>query len=426
MAGRPGGAWKRDDGAVTLDHPDAGREALARLAEFERASASEGERQAARLLADIFAQLGLEPRLEGEPAIGGFWQSNGLAIGAAALAGAVAGRSGAMRRTAAGVFAAAAAGLVADDVDSGPQLLRRALPQRETTNVVAWAGDREAVETIVLVAHHDAGHTGLLFHPGLLRQIARRFPDWYEGQQTSAQTGRLLVAGPALVALGCLLGARPLRRLGVFWSGVTAALLADVARPRVVCGANDNLSAVAALVALAERFRERPVAGVRVLLVSTGSEEGFMEGMRGFVRRHRGELDPARTRVLALECLGSPRLALLEGEGMLKMRDYDERLRGEVQAAADRAGVGLWRGLRLGAGGTDALPALRAGYRAACLAACTELKTPSNYHWPSDVPENLDWSTIDAAVEVLESFVRGIGGQPGGASSEESSASAAR
>ena len=63
-------------------------------------------------------------------------------------------------------------------------------------------------------------------------------------------------------------------------------------------------------------------------------------------------------------------------------------------------------GLRLGAGGTDALPALRAGYRAACVAACTDLKTPSNYHWPTDVPQHLSWQTIGQAVALVTALLR--------------------
>ena len=134
-----------------------------------------------------------------------------------------------------------------------------------------------------------------------------------------------------------------------------------------------------------------------------------MEGMRGFVRRHRRRLDPALTRVVALECVGSPHLILIEGEGMLRIRDYDARLRDELQAAADEVGVPLWRGLRLGAGGTDALPALRSGYRSACIAACTDLKTPANYHWRTDVPENLCWPTIDQAALVVTRLIRRVG-----------------
>jgi hypothetical protein len=381
------------------------RRDLERLATIVRGSASEGEARAAQLLSDMLRERGLDPILEQEAAVGGYWQSTALAAGAAVLAGALGARS----RRAGALLAAGAAALMADDVDNGAHLLRRALPQRATTNVLAWAGDQDAGETVVLVAHHDAAHTGLLFHPGLVPLVNRIAPRWYAKQTTSTHTGRLLVLGPALVALANALALPGLRRFATGWSAATAALLADVARSPVVAGANDNLSAVAVLLAVAEQLARRPVAGVRLLLLSTGSEESFMEGMRGFMRRHRTELDPARTRFIAFECVGSPHLILIEGEGMLRMRDYDASLRAELQAAADEVGVALWRGLRLGAGGTDALPALRGGYRAACIAACTDLKVPANYHWKTDVPENLCWQTIEQAALLAASLVRRVG-----------------
>ncbi|MCW3029883.1 MAG: hypothetical protein JWM66_16, partial [Solirubrobacterales bacterium] len=412
-AGRPRRAPRAGDRSGILSPVTiaaATREDVERLAAIERGSASEGEARAARLLAEMLRARGLEPELERERASGRFWRSTAIA----AAAGVAAGLLG--RRTRAGgtALAALAALLMADDVDNGGHLLRRLLPRGETTNVLAWSGDLDARETVVLVAHHDAAHTGLLFHPGLVPLVNRIAPTWYAKQTTSTQTGQLLVAGPALAALGSALGMSRLRRLGIVWSAATTALLADVARSPVIPGANDNLSAVATLLTVAERLRDRSVGGVRVLLLSTGSEESFMEGMRGFVARHRAELDPTNTRVIAFECVGSPHLMLLEGEGMLRMRDYDASLRDELQAAADEADVALWRGLRLGAGGTDALPALKAGYRAACIAACTELKVPANYHWPTDVPENLCWETIDQAATVTETLVRRLSQAPVG------------
>ena len=233
--------------------------------------------------------------------------------------------------------------MIADDVDNGAHLLRRVLPQRRTTNVLAWAGDPSARETVVLVAHHDAAHTGLLFHPGLVPLVNRLAPGWYAKQTTSTQTGRLLVLrGPRWWRWPSVPGLRSLRLFGTLWSAATAAMLADVARSPVVPGANDNLSAVAVLLAVAEQLAERPVAGVRVLLLSTGSEESFMEGMRGFIRRHRSEFDPASTRFLTLECVGSPHLMLMEGEGMLRMRDHDASLREELQASADGGSGAFW------------------------------------------------------------------------------------
>ena len=144
---------------------------------------------------------------------------------------------------------------------------------------------------------------------------------------------------------------------------------------------------------------------MRVLLVSTGSEESFMEGMRGWVRRHGPGLDRGRTSVVVLETLGSPELILLEGEGMIWMTDYDDGVRDLIAASAQRAGVALRRGLRLGFA-TDALSALRGGLPAATLASCDEYKMPANYHSQRDIPGNVDFETVAAGARVAEAAVR--------------------
>jgi hypothetical protein len=145
---------------------------------------------------------------------------------------------------------------------------------------------------------------------------------------------------------------------------------------------------------------------LRVLLVSTGSEESFMEGMQAFARRHFAALDPGRTEVLCLECLGGPNLLVLEGEGMLVMRDYPIEMRQELAAAAAEAGVNVTRHLRTVAA-TDGLISMRAGYPTVTLASIDDdTKLPLNYHWPSDTPEALHWDTIERAIEVCDRFVR--------------------
>ncbi len=378
------------------------------LAALERASASPGERAAAERIAEALRARGAaRVDLELERASGTFHVPLGLAAGLGLLAGAAGGRARTRRgRRAAGLVAAAAAGLLHDDCSGGRRLVRRLLPRRTTTNVVARAGDPGAERTLVLVAHHDAAHSGLIFHPGIAPAAARIAPKAYARNDTSLQTGALMVSGPALTAAGALTGLRALRLAGMAIALGTVAAMTDIARRPVVPGANDNLTAVAALLAVAERLAAETVPGIRVLLVSTGSEESFMEGMRGFVRRHRAELDPGHTTVLALECLGSDRLALLEGEGMVRVRDYDDDAKALVAAGAQDAGIALWRGLRLGAGGTDALPAMRAGIPAACLGACTPFKVPSNYHWPTDTPGNVHWDTVQQAIEVTWATVR--------------------
>jgi Iap family predicted aminopeptidase len=88
------------------------------------------------------------------------------------------------------------------------------------------------------------------------------------------------------------------------------------------------------------------------------------------------------------------------------MRDYTESSRESLARAGAAAGVELQRGLRTVAA-TDALIALRAGYPACTLGGIDETKFPSNYHWPSDTPDNLDWASVDRAAEVCLRYLSG-------------------
>jgi hypothetical protein len=371
------------------------------LAAHERPSASQAERGAAdRLVAELREAGCREVRVEEERAHGGYWWPLGLLNAAAALAAL-------LGRVPAALVGGAAAGAVYDDVGGGRlSFRRRALPHRPTWNVVAELGDADAERTVVFMGHHDAAHSGLVFHPALPRVGMELAPRLHERANQSVPIIFGVFLGPLLLALWGLLGWRWLRRCGLcFTAGATAAM-ANIGASRVVPGANDNLSAVAVLVALAHELSARPPDGVRVILLSTGSEESFMEGMQGFGRRHFAALDTRMTEFVCLECVGSPHLCVVEGEGMLRMRDYPEASREALARAGLQAGVELRRGLRTVAA-TDALIALRAGYPTCTLGGVDDTKFPSNYHWPSDVPDNLDWSSIESAVEVCLAYLSG-------------------
>jgi len=283
------------------------------------------------------------------------------------------------------------------------------------------------------VAHHDAANGGAIFNPAPTRWIADTFPDWYAKQETSPPLMRLVVAGPALAGLGALLGRRGIRRLGGWMALASLVAVADIAARSVVPGANDNLAAVAVLVELARLLGEAPPEGVRVLLLSTGSEESFMEGMRGFVAHHAPGAQaggcPAsdragrhrqpdaehrtvllardRTRFVVLECVGGPEPIVLEGEGMLRMHDYTPAVREWLADCGARAGHRLRRGLRSGFA-TDALISLKAGYPTAVLAAIDEYKMAPNYHSQRDVAANVDFGTVAAVAEVCLEAVRSL------------------
>jgi hypothetical protein len=263
--------------------------------------------------------------------------------------------------------------------------------------VVAEVGDPEGARTLVVHAHHDAAHTSFVFDQRLPRLLWRAAPRLVERLDRWPPLMALVVGGPVLVAAGSAFGSRRATAAGMVLAGGTAAVMCDMARRPVVPGANDNLSAVAVLVELARLLRERHVEGLRVLLVSIGAEESNQEGMIAFGRRHFGDLPPDRTWFLCLDTVGSPELLLIEGEGFLRMRDYPDDFKALVAECAREAGVPLRRGLRL-TFATDGLIPLRASYPTVSIGSVNELLLPSNYHWPTDTPDRVDYGTVGSAL----------------------------
>src|SRR4029453_12853618 len=112
-----------------------------------------------------------------------------------------------------------------DEIDYGSYATRRLLGRRKTAvNVVAERGDPGAPRTLVVMAHHDAAQSGLIFDSGPQRWIGRKFPSVIENNDTAGPMWWPVVAGAAMVALG----GRRLRRVGRFVCGTTALFMADI------------------------------------------------------------------------------------------------------------------------------------------------------------------------------------------------------
>jgi hypothetical protein len=365
------------------------REVVEHLAAIERPSASPGEREAANWIAERFREAGVERvRLEEERAHGGFWWPVGL-LNVLGLAGALL-----PRRPLGRLVSILATALLVDDVDGRARAFRSLLPRRPTWNVTAETGDPNAERTIVIVAHHDAAHGGAIFDTRGIEAFAKRFPGVIAKQKRWPPMMWGVVIGPLLAALGR-------RRLGAIWSAGATLAMADIGRSPVAPGANDNAAAVAAVLELAKR----EYGGIRVLLVSTGSEESNAEGMRAWGARHFPHLPRERTEFVALETLGSGHMAVAEGEGFLVTYPYDEALRDAASEAARAAGVEASRGL-VNSFISDAIVPLQAGYPTVMIGAVDELKLPSNYHKPTDTPDRIDYDCVADAVELLDALIQ--------------------
>ena len=379
------------------------REVVETLAPLDRTPCSPGERQAAEWLAARMRSLrGVHAvELEDEPSWGTF-PPTATGLGVLGLAAATLALRG--RRAGAALMAAVTVAGIVDEAQNGPRIVRRLMRRRRTTvNLLARSADENGPQagTLVVLAHHDAPQSGVLFRQTLQRWIYERAPQLLERGKTPPPQWWFGLAGPlsTVAAAAC-------RRRGPAWAGlivgaVGTALVADIWRNATVPGANDNLSGVAVLVALAELLSESPLPGVRLLLVSCGAEETLQDGIRAFVSRHRHELDPQRTWFVNLDTVGSPHLIMLEGEGPVWMEDYaGPWLRDMLAAQAQRLGISLERGFRARSS-TDSVIPSRAGYPIATLLSMTDWRSPANYHLPSDVPANLDYGTVADATRLV-------------------------
>lgn len=385
-----------------IPDPEWMRTRLRQLELIHRPSASPGERAAADWLVARFAELGVEARIEAEEAHGTYWWP----LGIGAVAGAVGGIAALRGRRGLGLaLGAAGAAAIADDFPPNRRRLRGLLPRRPTFNVVAELGRPDAERTVVFVAHHDAAHSGLVFHPAIPDMIAARFPQVFARVDTSPPLMAPVFGGPLLSALGALTGKRLLSKLGLLLGAGSAAAMLDIGMRDAVPGANDNATAVVALLVLARRLREQPVDDLRVILLSTGSEESFSEGMKAFGERHFADLRTDSTFFVCLETLGADHLMALRGEGFLRMREYPKAALHLVDGLAEELGIWLFPNLRL-RNGTDGMEPMAAGYPTVAVCSCTDFKQPGRYHWPDDTSENVNFETLAAGVRLGEALVR--------------------
>ena len=370
------------------------------LCQFERASASEGERQAAQWMASRFREIGLEPELEEFRFYPEYWTAWGAHAALAALAGAAALTSKRTARVSAVVSGLAAASFWGD-LTTSYHWLRGLFPARESYNVLACLPNPRARRVLIVSAHLDAAHSGAVFHPAIASWVVQRFgPSKRQGPIMQLPFAAMLaVAGGSLaraVGLPRWLWRSPLR-LGVALNAVTAALLADIGRSPVVPGANDDATGIAAVLALAHELKRSPPANLEVWFLGVGCEEAIMGGMVAFGRRHFPELSSRQPFVLNFEVLGSGKLSVMEGEGFLKFFPYHPEA---VGLAADVAREPAFSdvGSHIIRFGTDALVPTRHGIPAVTIASVNEDGYVSPYHWPTDAPDTIDLGSVERGV----------------------------
>lgn len=246
----------------------------------------------------------------------------------------------------------------------------------------------EVRQTLVLVAHHDAAHTGLVWRPWAVAASRSR----------SRRNGRAIPshAVPLAALTAMVLPVPAARGAAAAVLGLSGLLVIDSMRSATAPGANDNATGVAAVLELARRLHEEPLANTAVRLVFPGGEEAGNQGMLAWMRS--AELAPETTFVINLDALGSGgRLAVSRSEGLTgRHAARDVALAHEL--AAD---CGIDLDTVTCPNITDATIARHAGLRTISLLS-VEDGWISNLHQRSDTPDNVRFNTVEDAVVLTE------------------------
>jgi hypothetical protein len=279
--------------------------------------------------------------------------------------------------------------------------VRRLTGARASQNVISRE-DGGRPGTLILTAHYDAPRGGALFG----RRLSER----------RAALGKLIrrpigAFEPYFWSLIALLVACTLRLLGIDGFVLTVVqfvptvvlivavpLLADVALSGVVPGAIDNASGVATVLRLAERYGE-DLDHFDVWVLFPGAEDGLLLGMREWLRRHRKELDRARTIFLNVDMVGTGTVRYATREGFvvgysyhpslvqlcrqIQEEDEDERRYGARPMKSRTA--------------TDATAARARGFPAMSISCRNALDYEPRERQPTDIPENVDEEALERA-----------------------------
>ena len=274
------------------------------------------------------------------------------------------------------------------------------LPKKTSSNVIGYlpAGKRDK-NRVIVTAHYDSSRSGIMFSP----KFVKGFRNTFIGLVMSIFSMFILTAlywVTRVVWLKVLVVVLSLDSL------VTIALLLHrELKGDYTQGANDNASGVGVLLGIAERFNHETLANTELHLVATGAEEAGMAGMISFVKQHQRILNDAL--IINIDTCGAGEVSYVIEEGMIK------------KFAADHGMVALADMLRskgfenvksrvFTSMSTDALVPLARGYKAMSIMAFDHEGILPNWHWETDVFENVQPAAVNLAYEFTAELIKAI------------------
>lgn len=148
---------------------------------------------------------------------------------------------------------------------------------------------------------------------------------------------------------------------------------------------------------------DRELSDKEVWFVATGAEEVGTLGMQAFLRDHADDLRDAM--IINIDNVGAGELYWITAEGMARRYRSDRRLVSLVKRVSRENEIRIKPHVFKGMS-TDATPALARGFKAMSIMALDAQGLPPNWHWRSDVADEVDPQLLEKVVDLVASMIR--------------------
>jgi hypothetical protein len=288
-------------------------------------------------------------------------------------------------------------------------VLSRLMPKGESRNIIGKIMPKNTPKKlVVLTGHYDSAKALPFFHPAVVRYV----------DLLVIVASLSIILTTALYGLGALFQfLAPLKMFSVyFWyasfpfmgylglmGGVTAY---GELFTKPTNGANDNASGISVILSIGEILSKEPLKHTEIWCVASGCEEAGTVGMRRFLDKHTATLKDSF--VFSVDCVGTGNLRYVVKEGLLKNIRVPEELVNLVSETACRNPQLKVNPIVLKYKASDSYPALQRGLKATCIISVNEKNLPPNWHWRTDVYQNIEENSLKKARKFMLEILRTI------------------
>jgi len=291
------------------------------------------------------------------------------------------------------------------------EVLSKIMPKKESRNIIGKIAPANKTEKrVVLMGHYDSAKPLLLFHPATVKYTDLLFIAAF----LSMVFNTVLYGLGSVVALFASISmySTYLWYASFPFAGYMSVICAIIAHGELFTkpthGANDNASGVSVILQLAETLSNKRLKNTELMCVATGCEEAGTVGTMRYLDKHAKELQDSL--MFSLDCVGIGNLRYAVKEGIMKTINVPDELVNLVKETVDKNPELQAKPLILKHKASDSFPALSRGLKAMCIIAVDDKNLPPNWHWKTDVYENIQENTIQKTKGLMIKLLKTIDG----------------